>query len=480
MRIVFAASELFPLAWTGGLGDVLEGLPAALAARGHDVSVFLPCYRGLRENPELEVRSTGVEITVQVRDKRVVAEILECTAPNGVQLFLIRRDEYFDRSALYGTEGRAYEDNAERYIFFCKAVVEVMRRISPPPEIIHVHDWQTALIPVLIKERRLPFRSVLTIHNLAYQGNFWAPDFGLTNLPGSYFTAGGVEFYGQLNLLKGGMLYADRVTTVSQRYAHEIQTPEFGCGLDAVAREQSHKLSGILNGADYRIWDPATDKQLPQPYSLEKPAGKTVCRDALLKELELEPAPTGPVVAMVTRLAQQKGIDLLIPIIDRMLSHDVRLIILGEGDPAYERDLAIASRRHLGRFAYRQKLDVPLSHLIYGGADLFLIPSHFEPCGLNAMYALKYGSIPVARAVGGLYESLQNDDPTSGIGNAVIFYEDSPEAFWDAINRAFELFADQPRWHELIQRAMACNFSWEGAAGRYEEVYRQALKAPRT
>ncbi len=222
MRIVFAASEMSPLAQTGGLGDAIEGLPATLAARGHDVSICLPCYRGLREDPALDVRSTGVQLDVPVRDKRVPAEILECTAPNGVQLFLIRRDEYFDRPALYGADGRAYEDNAERFIFFSKAVVELGRRISPPPEIVHAHDWQTALIPVLVKDRRLPFRSVLTIHNLAYQGNFWAPDFGLLNLPGHYFTASGVEFYGQVNLLKGGILFADRVTTVSERYAREI------------------------------------------------------------------------------------------------------------------------------------------------------------------------------------------------------------------------------------------------------------------
>jgi starch synthase len=479
MRIVFAASELSPFAHTGGLGDALEGLPATLAARGHEVSVCLPCYRGLREDPALEVRSTGVHIAVQIRDQRLSAEILECTTPEGVQVFLIRRDEYFDREALYGTDGRAYDDNAERFIFFSKAVVELARRFSPPPEIVHVHDWQTALIPVLIKERRLPFRSVLTIHNLAYQGNFWAPDFGLLNLPGDYFTGRGVEFYGEVNLLKGGILFADRVTTVSERYALEIQTPEFGAGLDAVVREHLHKLRGILNGADYRVWNPATDRLIPQTYQPTALEGKTACRDALLAKLELDPSPTGPVVAMVTRLAPQKGIDLLLPLLDRLLSHDVRLIILGDGDSGFERELAIASRRHAGRFAYHQGRELALSHLVYAGADLFLIPSHYEPCGMNAMYALKYGAIPVARVVGGLYETLQDDDPTTGTGNAVLFHDDSAAAFWDAIVRAMQLFADPPRWRELMQRAMACDFSWDRAAERYETVYRQALLGAR-
>jgi starch synthase len=479
MRIVFAASEMSPFARTGGLGDALEGLPATLADRGHEVSVCLPCYRALRHDPSLKVRETGVELSIPMRDARVVASVMECTAPNGVQIFLIRRDEYFDRDALYGIDGRAYDDNAERFIFFSKAVVELARRISPPPEIVHVHDWQAALIPLLIKDRRLPFRSVLTIHNLAYQGNFWAPDFGLLNLGGDYFTARGVEFYGQVNLIKGGILFADRVTTVSERYAREIQTPEFGAGLDAVVREHAHKLQGILNGADYGVWNPQTDPLLAQNFSAAALEGKTGCRDALVAKFELDPNPAGPVVAMVSRLAHQKGIDLLFPVLDRLLSHDVRLIILGEGDVGFERELAIASRRHAGRFAYRQNLDLPLSHLIYAGSDLFLIPSHYEPCGMNAMYALKYGAIPVARAIGGLSETLQDDDPTSGTGNAVLFHHDSAEAFWDAIVRAMLLFSDAARWRALQQRAMNCDFSWDRAAARYEEVYRQALGSTR-
>jgi starch synthase len=330
---------------------------------------------------------------------------------------------------------------------------------------------------VLIKERKLPFKTVLTIHNLAYQGSFWGLDFALTNLPGHYFGANGVEFYGNLNLLKGGLLHAEAITTVSERYAREIQTPEHGAGLDAVVREQAHKLTGILNGADYDIWNPATDKLIEQKFSPAKMRGKNVCRDALLKECGLAPNPTGPVFVMVTRLDRQKGIELLFPIIDRLLADDVRLIILGEGQPAFEMELAVAQRRHSERFAFRAHMDEQLAHHMYSGGDAFLMPSHFEPCGLSAMYALKYGTLPVARATGGLYESIQDYDPTNESGNGFLFYDYTHEAFWDAIQRARSYFTDTEHWESLRQRAMACDYSWTKAVAGYEAVYKRVLAA---
>ncbi|RYD45961.1 MAG: glycogen synthase GlgA, partial [Verrucomicrobiaceae bacterium] len=460
--------EMDPLARTGGLGDVIEAMPAALRERGHEVSVVLPCYRGIRESKDFVVRSTGVEIPIQVGSKRVQAEILECVAPNGVQIFLVRQDEYFDRTGIYGTEGHGFDDNAERYIFFSKAVVELARRVLPPPQILHVHDWQTALVPVLVKERRLPFKTVLTIHNLAYQGSFWAYDFGLTNLPGDYFTAKGVEFYGSMNLLKGGILHADAVTTVSERYAREILSPEYGAGLDVVLRENSGKLTGILNGADYSVWNPESDRLIPQNYSAETLAGKKACRAALLAELELAANPNGPVFSIVSRLASQKGIDLLLPVIDRLLADDVRLIVLGEGDLEFERELTIASRRHGDRFAYRKDMDTRLSHLIEAGSDITLIPSHYEPCGLTAMYGLRYGTLPIARATGGLHEIIQDYDQTTDRGTGFLFFDPTPEAFWDAILRAKRLYQDEAQWHSIMRRAMHQDFSWPRAVERYE------------
>jgi starch synthase len=475
MKILHAGSELTPFARTGGLGDVLEELPVALAERGHEVSVVVPCYQGLRENPALEARNSRVRLFIQAGARTHEVEVWVGRAPNGVQVFLVRCDALFDRPGLYGAEGHDFGDNAERFIVFSKAILEIARRISPPLDLVHLHDWQTALVPVLVKNRKLPVRTVLTIHNLAYQGSFWGIDFGLTNLPGHYFSASGVEFYGNLNLLKGGILFADVITTVSPTYADEIQTPEFGCGLDAVIREQAHKLRGILNGADYHTWNPATDKLLPKTYKASNLSGKKACKAALLEELGLAPSPKGPVFGMVTRLAEQKGFDVLFPVIDRLLSNDTRLIILGEGDPEYSRELMIASRRHPERFVYRSEIDERLAHLIQAGSDVFLMPSHFEPCGLTAMYALRYGTLPLARATGGLFHIVQDYDPVHDTGTGFVFYDYSAEAFWDAIVRTKRVFTQAAEWKKLVQRAMKVDFSWARSVLEYEKVYRPLI-----
>jgi starch synthase len=471
MRILMATSEMAPLARTGGLADVLEAFPARLLKRGHDVSVVLPFYRCIRENRAVKTRKTRVKITVQVGSKRVDSEIYETKTPEGVQVFLIERDEYFDRSGIYAADGRTYEDNAERFIFFSKAVVELARHLKPGPDILHVHDWQTALVPAFVKDRALPFKTLLTIHNLAYQGSFWGVDFGLTNLPGQFFSDRGVEFYGQLNCLKAGIVFADAITTVSERYAREIQTAEYGCGLDGVLRENSARLTGIINGADYSLWNPATDKLIAKRYSPDAMAGKKTCRTKLLGSLGLKAKPRGPVVSMVTRLAEQKGLDILLPVLDRLLADDVRLIVLGEGETRYERELLLAQKKYPDSFAFRRAWDEPLAHLITAGSDITLIPSHHEPCGLSAMHALKYGTIPVARACGGLSQILKDYDPGEGVGNALVFYDYSPEALWDTIVRAKKMFADTAAWDALVQEAMRSDFSWERAAAEYERLY---------
>jgi len=463
------------------LVDTLEALPRELRARGHEVGIVLPYYRELRQDPNVQVTDTGVTVDVPVGPNNYVAEFLTARTTGGVQIFFVRTDELFDRPGIYGEHGVAYEDNAARFIFLSKAALELARRLTPTPEILHVHDWAAALVPVLVHDRHLPFRTVLTIHHLAEQGSFWGLDFGLTNLPERYFRPHGVEFFGRLNLLKGGILFADRITTVSDRYRQEILTPEDGCGLDVVLREHGARLSAILGGADYRRWDPATDYLLPAQFSPGNLQGKTMCRELLLDGLSLAPAPRGPVFGMVTRLVPEKGFDLLMPVLDRLLSDDVRLIILGEGDPAYETALAIAARKYPTKFAYRQHYDEQFAHLIEAGVDVTLIPSRFEPSGLSAMYSLKYGALPVARATGGIQEIIEDYDPTTDTGYGFLCYWNSPDAFWDAIKRARELFCDNPsEWLRLIDRAMAREFSWQAAAERYEMLYRDLVPGERT
>jgi starch synthase len=475
MRILMISPEGPPLARATALVDVIEALPRELRARGHEVGIVLPYYRAIRENTEIEHKDTGVTVDVRVGPTTYVAEFLSGRTSGGVQLFYMRCDEFFDRPGIYRDHGAPYDDNASRFIFFSKAALELARRLNPSPQILHVHDWAAALVPVLVREHRMPFKTVLTIHHLAEQGSFWGLDFGLTNLPERYFSLRGLEYFGRMNFLKGGVLFADHVTTVSERYRREMLSAEGGCGLDVVLREHAHRITAILSGADYDRWNPATDTLLPATYDAHNPAGKRTSRDLLLSELHLAPAPRGPVFGMVTRLVPEKGFDVLMPVLDRLLSDDVRLIILGEGDPAYERALAIAARKYPARFAYHEHYDERLAHLIEGGADITLIPSRIEPSGLSAMYSLKYGAVPVARATGGIQEIIEDYDATTGRGYGLLYYDASAEAFWDGIKRARELFNQEPVWMGIVQRAMAQEFSWQRAAEKYEQLYESLL-----
>ncbi len=464
-----------PLQRAGALVDVMEALPHELRTRGHEVSLALPFYREIRQNRSFKEKDTGITVDVRVGEKSYVAEFLEGRSPSGVQLFLIRCDEFFNRPGIYGEHGQPYEDNAARFIFFCKAALELARRLTPSVQILHAHDWAAALVPVLARAYHLPLANVLTIHHLAEQGSFWGLDFKLTNLHERFFTLRGVEFFGRMNFLKGGILYADKITTVSERYRREMLTPEGGCGLDIVLRENAHKITAILHGADYTRWNPGTDPLLPARYDSATLRGKQHCRDALLNGLELAPAPSGPVFGMVTRVVREKGFEILMPLLDRLLSDDVRLIILGEGDPAYETGLAIAARKFPAKFAYRKDYDEKTAHLIEAGMDISFIPSRFEPSGLSAMYSLKYGALPVARATGGIQEIIEDYDPTLDRGYGFLFYEYSSEAFWDAIKWARKVFRDQPLWATLMERAMSRDFSWDAAAQRYEQLYAQLV-----
>jgi starch synthase len=328
---------------------------------------------------------------------------------------------------------------------------------------------------VFVRAHNLPFATVLTIHHVADQGSFWGLDFNLTNLPERFFTLHGIEFFGRLNFLKGGILYADKITTVSEHYRREIQTPAGGHGLDMVLRENAYRLTAILHGADYTRWNPASDRLLPAQYDAKKLRGKQACRDALLREMNLASSPRGPVFGMVTRVVEEKGFEVLMPLLDRLLWDDVRLIVLGEGDPAYETALAITAKKFPGKFAYQRDYDEKLAHLIEAGMDISLIPSRFEPAGLRAMYDLRYGALPAARATGGIQEIIEDYDPAMDRGYGFLCYEYSSEAFWDTIKRAREIYRDRKVWTKLMKRAMARDFSWDAAARRYEELYGQLV-----
>src|SRR5438876_2190108 len=314
MKILMISAEGPPLQRAGALVDVMDALPSALRARGHEVSVVLPFYREIKENRAFKKKDSGISVDVQAGDKIYVARYLEGRSASGVQLFLVRCDEFFDRVGIYGERGKPYEDNAARFIFFCKAAIELARRLTPQLQILHVHDWATALVPVFVHAQGLPFKTVLTIHHVADQGSFWGLDFRLTNLPERFFTLHGVEFFGRLNFLKGGILYADKITTVSEHYRREILMPAGGYGLDQVLRENAQRLTAILHGADYTRWNPASDRLLPAHYDPRTLRGKQMCRKGLLKELKLESAPRGPVFGMVTRVVGEKGFEILVPL----------------------------------------------------------------------------------------------------------------------------------------------------------------------
>ena len=461
----------------GALIDVMNALPSQLRERGHEVSIAMPFYREISENAEFKKEETGISVDVRVGDKTYVAEYVEGRSATGVQLFLVRCDEFFNRPGIYGEHGTPYEDNAARFIFFTKAVLELARRLTPAVQILHCHDWAAALVPVFVHAYRMPFATVLTIHHVEEQGSFWGFDFNLTNLHQRFFTLTGIEFFARLNFLKGGVLFADRVTTVSEHYKREILTPEGGAGLDVVLRENSHKLVSILSGADYQRWDPATDTFLPALYDPNSLWGKQLCRDALINHLRLDPSPQGPVLGMVTRVVQEKGFAILVPVLDRLLSDDVRLIIIGEGDPGFETALAVVAKKFPKQFSYQRHYDEQLAHLIEAAIDITLIPSRFEPAGLQAMYSLKYAALPVARATGGIQEIVEDYDPSLERGYGFLFYDYTSEALWDAIKRAREVFDDRTLWRTLCGRAMTRNFSWDVSASHYEQVYGQLVPA---
>ena len=476
MRIVHAASEVYPYIKTGGLADVVGALAAALAACGHEVTVFLPGYRAVLESPLLAGAERTGRVTARLDGVDLVGDVHVLRPRPGLTLKVIARDEFFDRRHLYWNGERDYDDNDARFIFFCQAVVECLRGDGRPADVVHGHDWQTGLLPLLLRhtEQRsgvtLAARTVFTVHNMIYQGVFPRRSFRLTNLHQSLNSMDGIEYYDHISTLKAGLMYADRVTTVSPHYAREIQTPEHAYGLDGVVRFRAGALRGIRNGIDRSVWNPATDEFLPARYDHGALAGKAVCRAAMLRRFGWAEDFTGPVFAIISRITEAKGHDLLLGAAGYFPRHACRLIVLGTGERKFEEAYRTLAGAHPALIAFENRFDEPLSHLVMAGADFFLMPSRTEPCGLTQMYAQNYGTVPLAGAVGGLVDTVTDAEarPEEGTG---LMFKPTAAGLVRALGRARKLFADPVSYAAVQQRGMTRDFSWDSVVGEYERLY---------
>ncbi|MCF8084637.1 MAG: glycogen synthase GlgA [Deltaproteobacteria bacterium] len=477
-KVLFISSEASPFAKTGGLADVGGALPTALADLGAQVMQVLPLYGTVREKG---FKLTAVPGGLKVRLGRhtLRAGVFETHTDAGNTVYFIDYRDFFDRPYLYGQGSRDYGDNLERFAFFCHAALTLPQKLSFSPTVVHSHDWQTGLVPALLKgpyHKSTPLTraaSVFTIHNIGYPGLFAQDRMEATGLSREeFFHTGGLEYYGWISLLKSGIVYADAVTTVSPTYAQEIQRPEYGMGMDGILRHRASHVYGILNGADYHHWDPETDPHIPHRYGPERMAGKPGCKKALIQEMGLDATlREKPLLAVISRLDHQKGLDLLVPILDAMVATGAGLVILGEGDGHMEWQFKEAARRHKGRVAAFIGFNEGLAHRILAGADILLIPSRYEPCGLTQLYALKYGTVPVVRGTGGLEDTVEAFDYITQQGTGFKFYPYDPWALFGAVREGVAAYHHSGTWSRLLSNGMQADFSWERSARQYLGVY---------
>lgn len=490
MKIVLAASEAVPLAKTGGLADVVSGLGKALHARGHEVTIVLPYHRQFVEKSGLEVTACDITINCEVGGEPMFGELMETRLPgiagtgeSGPRVLLIDHRVFFDRPGLYGDATGPYADNSKRWCFFGRAVVAACHAAQLNPDIIHVHDWQTGLIPALVQleerpAKRMHAATVLTIHNLAFQGNSSSWDMRLTGLDWSHFHWTEMEFYGQLSLLKTGLVFSEQLTTVSPTYANEIQTPSNGYGMQEVLSHRADDLTGILNGVDIDDWNPATDPHIAANYTADDTAGKSLCKADLQRELGLPERPDAPIYGLVSRLTSQKGLDIISDAAMKLVELDAQFVFLGSGDSQYESFLRRLADEHPQRVATVIGFSEQLAHKIEAGSDMFLMPSSFEPCGLNQMYSQIYGTPPIVTAVGGLADSvIHATDETLGNDTASGFVlEDySSQSLIAAVHWAHHLYRENTRWDGLRRAGMQLDRSWDASATEYERVYQVAV-----
>ncbi len=486
MKILIATSEAVPFAKTGGLADVCGALPVELARLGHEPLVIMPAYRQIH-SAGLAIERLPLRLDLPIGARTVSGALLKSHLPDSqVPIYFVEQNDYYDRPQLYGEEGRDYRDNCERFVFFSRAVIEAARQLGLQLDVIHANDWQTGLVPAYLKieQRGVPqfehVASLFTIHNIAYQGSFWHWDMLLTGLDWKYFNWQQMEFFGNLNLLKTGLAFADRLNTVSPRYAEEIQSAPLGCGLEGLLQMRRGALSGIINGVDYREWDPQTDRFLPANFNRENVAqGKALCKAALQAELGLPAQPSTPLVALVGRLVDQKGVDLVAAVMREWVQHrDVQWVILGTGDNQYHELFTTLAQRYPQKVGIRLEFSNPLAHRIEAGADIFLMPSRYEPCGLNQLYSLKYGTVPVVRGTGGLADTITDateETLAAGTATGFAFREYSGLALSETLQRACNLLARKPEWQRIVDAGMRQDWSWTQSARQYVRLYEQTL-----
>ncbi len=477
MHIAFAASECVPFSKTGGLADVVGALPRALAALGHQVSVYVPRYRQTKlEDPQRVVRS----ITIPFDDKYRFCSVVTAGSSAGVRFYFVDYPPYFDREALYGGPAGDYPDNAERFALFSRAVLEASK-ILGVPHVFHCHDWQSALVPVMLRTiyaEDPAFRevaTVFTIHNMGYQGLFPPDTLPLLMLPWELLTISKMEFFGQVNFLKGALVLSDYVTTVSKKYSQEIQTTEYGFGLEGVLRNRAATVTGILNGVDYDEWNPQTDKFIAAKYSSQDLSGKLKCKQDLLSTFGIANADAKiPVIGIVSRFAAQKGFDLIAQIMDRLAREEMIMVVLGSGDKLFEEMFQRLNKQFPNKIAAKVAFDNAIAHKIEAGADMFLMPSRYEPCGLNQIYSLKYGTVPIVRSTGGLDDTIEPWDARTGKGTGFKFSDYTGEALLATIKQALLAYRDPSSWETLMRNGMGRDFSWGASAREYGKVYERA------
>ena len=484
MKILFLASEVDPFAKTGGLADVAGALPKALTALQHDVRIAMPLYKAV-DRAKFGLQDSGVKVIVRIGSLPLEGRIWTATLPkSAITTYFIECAPLFDRDGLYQNRGNDFPDNLTRFSFFAQAALRMLPSLRWQPGVVHCHDWQSALACVHLACGPLgqePFFAgmapVFTVHNLAYQGLFPREQWPITGLPEPLFSIDGLEFYGQINCLKGGLIGARAITTVSPTYAQEIQTPEFGCGLDGLLRARRDDVAGILNGIDAEEWNPQTDPHIAARYAVDEPAGKSLCKLALQKSQGL-PERHELLIGMIQRLAEQKGIDIFVAAMEELMALPVHVVILGTGDPKYHQQLEELAKKFPGRLALNLKFDNALAHQIEAGADAFLMPSRFEPCGLNQMYSMRFGTVPIVKKVGGLADTVVDLNPDTKVSHTAtgfVFEEHSARALLDAVRRAVTAFRDHALWAQLVQTGMRQDFSWTRSARAYVEVYQRAM-----